>query len=352
MEEKSKSAVRASLKALCVLSVLLALFFLVFPAQAADMPASPASQKLIPLGKTTGIKLFSEGAMVVGFAELENAGAASPAKQAGLRCGDVILAVNGAAVDGNEALMEALSRLRQDGRAAITYDRGGTRRTCEVGAVYDAQARTWRIGAWVRDSMAGIGTITYVDPQTGLFGALGHGVCDVDTGALMPFEKGSLMHSSVIGVKKGQEGTPGELTGAFDLTHDQGTLYRNTDSGIYGRLSDSALYDGREALPIVGKREIKTGKAAIITNVDGEKTETCAIEILRVYPENDGSMRDMMIRVTDKRLLEKTGGIVQGMSGSPILQDGKLVGAVTHVLVNDPTRGYGIAVENMLAAAS
>lgn len=348
MERDVKAAARFSMKTICVLSFLLALFFLVFPVQAADMSAAPVSQKLIPLGRTTGIKLFSEGTMVVGFEEVGSNATQSPAKQAGLQCGDIILAVNDMEIDSNEALVEALSGL-SSGEADVTYKREGEEQTCAVSAVYDDQAQTWRLGAWVRDSMAGIGTITYVDPQNGVFGALGHGVCDVDTGTLMPFEDGSLMPSTVIGVKKGQEGTPGELTGSFDMTCDQGTLYYNTGSGIYGQLDNDDLYEGQEALPIVQKSEIKTGKATILANVEGEETEAYEVNILRVYPENDDSMRDMMIEVTDQKLLEKTGGIVQGMSGSPIIQDGKLVGAVTHVLINDPTRGYGISIERMIA---
>lgn len=348
MGNNVKAAVRFSMKTLCVLSFALALFFIVFPVQAADISAVPTSQKLIPLGRTTGIKLFSEGTMVVGFAEVGSKKSQSPAQQAGLECGDIILAVNETEIDSNESLMDALSVL-PDGNAAVTFKRDGEEQTCSVSAIYDDEAQTWRLGAWVRDSMAGIGTITYVDPQTGVFGALGHGVCDVDTGELMPFENGSLMSSNVIGVKKGQEGTPGELTGSFDMTCDQGTLYLNTNSGIYGRIDEISVYEGQKALDTVKKSEIKTGKATILANVDGEQTESYEINILRVYPENDDSMRDMMIQVTDERLLEKTGGIVQGMSGSPIIQNDKLVGAVTHVLINDPTRGYGINIERMIA---
>ena len=349
MEKNSKTAAYLSWKALCVTSFLLALLFLVFPVQAADMTdqALPTSQKLIPLGRTTGIKLFSEGTMIVGFADVAESGGASPAKQAGLQCGDVILSVNDTKIDSNEALMQALDSAQTEA-LTVVYDRNGTQQTCKVQTVYDAQAETYRMGAWVRDSMAGIGTITYVDPETGAFGALGHGICDVDTGVLMPFEEGSLMGSSVIGVKKGQEGTPGELTGSFDMSCDQGVLYRNTNSGIYGQITDSSLYEGEKALPIAKKDEIKEGAATIISNVDGKETQSYDVEIVRVYAEDDDSMRDMMIEIKDKALLEKTGGIVQGMSGSPIIQNGKLIGAVTHVLINDPTRGYGISIERML----
>ena len=346
--ENLKAAARFSIKTFCLLSFLLALFFLVFPVQAADISAAPASQKLIPLGRTTGIKLFSEGTMVVGFAKVGDEQQPSPAQQAGLECGDIILSVNGTEISSNETLVDALSTL-PDGQAEVTFKRDGEERICSVSAVYDSEGQTWRMGAWVRDSMAGIGTITYVDPQTGVFGALGHGVCDVDTGELMPFENGSLMPSSVIGVRKGREGEPGELTGSFDMTRDQGTLSLNTISGIYGHIDDAEVYEGQEALELVPKSGIQTGKATILANVDGEKTESYDIEILRIYPANDDSMRDMMIQVTDKSLLEKTGGIVQGMSGSPIIQNGRLVGAVTHVLINDPTRGYGISIERMIA---
>ena len=168
----------------------------------------------------------------------------------------------------------------------------------------------------------------------------------------MPIGGGSLMPSQVAGAEKGEVGSPGELVGEYDLTRDQGVLYQNTDSGIYGKITDSSLYEGRQALETAPKSQIKEGKAQVIANVDGDDTAYYDVEILKVYPDDDDeSNRNMMIKVTDKELLEKTGGIVQGMSGSPIVQNGKLIGAVTHVLVNDPTRGYGIFIENMLDTA-
>lgn len=343
MEKNEISLMRISSKALCMLAFALALLFVMFPVSAGDF----SSQQLIPLGKTTGIKLFSEGTMIVGFEEIAQ-GSASPAQKAGLECGDVILSVNGKEVESNGSLTSIMSEL-EDGRAEVVYERSGEQKSCTVSAVYDKERERWMMGAWVRDSMAGIGTITYVDPETGRFGALGHGICDVDTGGLMPFEEGGLMPSSVIGVKKGIQGTPGELTGAFDTASDQGTVQSNSSGGIFGTLSDESLYSGEEALPLMKKSEIVPGKAQILANVEGESQKAYGIEIVRVYPENDSSMRDMMIQVTDKELLEKTGGIVQGMSGSPIIQNGKLAGAVTHVLINDPCRGYGISIERMLA---
>jgi stage IV sporulation protein B len=306
--------------------------------------------RLIPLGRTTGIKMFAEGAMVVGFAELDAAGGVSPAEKAGLKLGDVIIAVNDTAVGSNEDLTAALAAASGPALTVVAK-RDGTQQTYMLEAVLDADAGVYKIGAWVRDSIAGIGTITYVDPASGDFGALGHGISDADTGQLMDLSAGSLMASSVAGVKKGEPGEPGELTGEFDLTRNQGVLSDNTARGIFGSITRPGLYENTEALAIAPKADIETGPAQIISNVEGENRETYDIRIVKVYGGSDDSARDMMIEVTDPDLIAVTGGIVQGMSGSPIIQNGKLVGAVTHVLLNDPLRGYAIAIENMLAAA-
>ena len=191
----------------------------------------------------------------------------------------------------------------------------------------------------------------FFDPQSGTFGALGHGVTDVDTGQLLPLDHGSIMDASVKAVKKGERASPGELKGDFDLTRDSGTLYANTECGIFGKLSaeDAAKITGA-ALPIAKKDEIKTGRAAILATVSGNETREYDIEIEKIYSPS-GSTRNLMLRVTDEELLAQSGGVVQGMSGSAILQDGKIIGAVTHVLLDDPSRGYGIFIENMLSAA-
>ena len=310
--------------------------------------AVPRSGKLIPLGRTTGIKLFSEGAMIVGFAELTTVGGASPAKAGGLEIGDVIIAVDGTAVTSNDSLQAALSGLGA-GRTTITAKRAGEALDHAIEAVHDGE--NWRIGAWVRDSIAGIGTITFVDPANGAFGALGHGISDADTGQLMGLDSGAIMDSTVSGVKRGEAGNPGELSGRFDLTEDQGVLYANTGTGIFGRITKEEVYAGVDALEIAAKTEIREGPAFILSNVEGRDIRRYDIEVVRIYRGDDGSGRDMMIRVTDPELIALTGGIVQGMSGSPIVQGGKLIGAVTHVLVNDPLRGYGIGIERMLAEA-
>ena len=209
----------------------------------------------------------------------------------------------------------------------------------------------YAIGAWIRDSMAGIGTMTYYDPDSGAFGALGHGITDSDTALLMPFSSGSILASTVKAVKKGTAGEAGELRGDFDLTGDLGDLYANTNSGIFGTLSPCELTEQMgQALPVAEPDEVHTGPATIRSNVDGDAVREYDIEILKVSAgASDG--RELLISVTDPELIDATGGIVQGMSGSPILQDGKFVGAVTHVLLNDPTKGYGILLDTMLSAA-
>ena len=239
---------------------------------------------------------------------------------------------------------------RGEDAAALTVKRGS--RTIELSAEPEKdEDGEYCLGAWVRDSMAGIGTMTFFDPQSGTFGALGHGVTDVDTGQLLPLDHGSIMDASVKAVKKGERASPGELKGDFDLTRDSGTLYANTECGIFGKLSaeDAAKITGA-ALPIAKKDEIKTGRAAILATVSGNETREYDIEIEKIYSPS-GSTRNLLLRVTDEELLAQTGGVVQGMSGSAILQDGKIIGAVTHVLLDDPSRGYGIFIENMLSAA-
>lgn len=315
---------------------------------AADLCQIDVSRRLIPLGRTTGIKLYSQGTMLVGFSDLDCCGY-SPAERAGLQEGDIILALNGSDIDSNEALVDALKGL-ESSTVTLTVLRDDNTREMRIRAVYDEALGYYRIGAWIRDSIAGIGTISFVDPETGAFGALGHGICDTDTGDLILLDSGSVMESIVTDVIPGKSGTPGQLTGQFNLKEDQGILVKNTDSGIFGRLDNTRLYADQDALPVAEAREVKTGDAYIISNVAGIECEQYDIRIVKVFDDED-SRRDMLIEVTDPDLLEVTGGIVQGMSGSPIIQDGKIVGAVTHVLVNDPTRGYGIFMEDMLEAA-
>lgn len=305
-----------------------------------SVPCLGQSRMLVPVGRTVGIKLFAHGVMVVGLSDRED----TPARACGLREGDVITAINGKAVNSIEEVEQALNHTGD--HLELTAARDGA--PVSLQAEHVACDGPCKLGAWVRDSMAGIGTVTFYDPATGVFAALGHGINDVDTGLLMPLRSGSVMPSAVSAVVKGQQGKPGELHGSFDLDRDVGQLTTNTDWGIFGR--GEADYFSGQPVEVADRGELKTGKAAILANVEGDTVEEYAVEILRVYPIRGRDHQSLMLRVTDPALLERTGGIVQGMSGSPILQNGKLVGAVTHVLVNDPTRGYGISIQEMLEA--
>lgn len=320
---------------------------LLLPVTAGNIDA--AEKKLIPLGKTTGIKMFSGGAMIVGFASNEAGGGPSPARISGLRVGDVILAVNGTDVESNEELSAMMAALTDD-TVLLTVLRDGGETDIKINGLLPSDKGGYMLGAWVRDSMAGIGTITYIDPETGAFGALGHGICDVDSGILMPFDNGSIMPSTVTGAIKGKSGSPGQLVGSFDLKNDTGLLFQNTGKGIFGCITDSSLYSDCQAVEVAPLSEVKCGKIEILSNIDGQKVGRYSAKIVKLL-EDEGGCRDFVIEITDEELIGKTGGIVQGMSGSPILQDGKLIGAVTHVLVNDPTRGYGIAIDNMMSEA-
>ena len=321
---------------------------------AASGPAQPAvsvssiPETLIPIGHTIGIKLFSEGVLVVGLSEVESAGGtAAPAKDCGLKVGDFILQVDGTEVESTEHF-QALMQQAAGEAVKLQIERNGKAMQLEASCVPGGDG-VWRLGAWIRDSLAGIGTMTFYDPATGVFGALGHGINDVDTALLMPLDVGSIMDSTVKAVKKGSAGDPGELRGNFNLTWDRGDLYANTDCGVFGTMDACEMTQG-QALPVAQPEETALGAATILSNVSGDAVEEYQIEITRIC-NLQGQTQNFVVKVTDPRLLEATGGIVQGMSGSPILQNGKLIGAVTHVMVDDPTSGYGICITNMLQQA-
>lgn len=311
-------------------------------AGAADLTGEREDTRmLVPVGQTVGIKLFARGVLVVKLPEED-----SPARACGLKEGDVILSCGGSTITSTEQFQSLLQK--SDGeKTDLQVHRNGVTMCVTVDPEANEQGN-YCIGAWIRDSMAGIGTMTYYDPETGTFGALGHGIADVDTAQLMPFSDGEILPSKVKAVKKGEAGCAGELRGDFDLTRGLGDLYANTDCGVFGTLesADDALELG-DAIPT---GEARKGSAVIRANVEGDRVEEYDIEIVKVL-SNAPDGRDMVLSVTDPDLIAKTGGIVQGMSGSPIIQGGKLVGAVTHVLLNDATRGYGISIETMLNAA-
>ena len=304
-----------------------------------------SSRELVAAGSPFGVKLYTDGVLVVGLGDVETAeGIVSPAREAGIETGDVVLSVNGQNVMTNEDI----SRLVSDSEQEMEFEilrKDKSFRVKVKPAFTDAGNK---IGMWVRDSTAGIGTVTFVDKQTGMFGGLGHGICDIDTGEIMPLLHGSVVTAQVNGVIKGKAGSPGELTGIINEKEEIGTILKNTQTGVYGTLSDLGGIDTSRLYETCSRSGVKTGKATIICDV-GDGTKEYAVEIEKVY-NGTSKTKNMSIRVTDKELLSKTGGIVQGMSGSPIIQNGKLIGAVTHVLVNDSSKGYAIFIENMLDA--
>ena len=317
----------------------------ILPVKTVDVEVSE-EKILIPGGDLVGLALETQGLIVVGMSDLGKT--ASPARKAGLKSGDLITEIDGQKVESVEALSEMLVPGRE---AQVTVLRRGDTKTLALTPALDPRDNAARIGAWVRSGAAGVGTLTYIDPESGDFGALGHAVADIDTGVTMPVAEGSIYESEIVQINRGERGAPGEIVGDFfSAEKSVGEISANGDFGVFGTSysggTDRLLYP--EGLPVAARSEVQTGKAAILSNVDGQVRQyECEIE--HVNPEQD--MRAMVIRITDPELIQKTGGIVQGMSGSPIIQNGKLIGAVTHVLVNDPTRGYGIFIENMLDAA-
>ena len=309
--------------------------------------SAPAAAKerpmLVPMGCTVGIAMSTDGALVIGLASTENGGAPSPAAQAGLLPGDLITAVDGEKVGSAAELRESVGEMSGES-LVVSVKRG--EESMELSLCPNCENGRPELGLWLRDSVAGIGTLTFYDPQSGLYGALGHGVNDVDSGVMLPLGEGSIMSSSVSEVKKGAPGAPGELRGAIETEKKLGEIAQNTGCGIFGQLSAAPT---GEAIPIAFSSELELGAASILSNVSGTEIEEFEVEITRVY-RGDDSGRSLMLSVKDEALLERTGGIVQGMSGSPIVQNGRLVGAVTHVLVNDPTRGFGIGIEQMISA--
>ena len=286
--------------------------------------ATSRERTVIPLGKAVGIKLFADGVLVVGLAE----GSDCPARRCGLKTGDIITAINGTHITSTEQVQQLL----QEGGETVTLSvhRDGKALTCTA---HMDDEDTRQLGAWIRDSMAGIGTLTYYDPATGQYGALGHGITDVDTAQLMPLQSGSIMETTVKAVKKGVKGEAGELKGDFSRQRDVGSVTVNSDGGIFGTVADVAYLGGGKPVPVAAPHQVKTGSATILSTVAGGETEEYTVDILRVYGDG-AATRNLLLRVTDQRLLDITGGIVQGMSGSPILQNGRIVGAVTHVCVN------------------
>lgn len=302
------------------------------------------TRMLLTGGMNFGVRLATDGVLVVGFGENGTDGRASAAYRAGIRLSDAILSVNGkkmltandvsAAVDASEGKPLTLLCRRKGETLSFTV-------TPE-----EAENGKYKIGTWLRDSSAGIGTVTFIDPTTLSFGGLGHGICDTATGEIIPVSRGSVTDAVITGIERGSAGAPGEMKGYLGK-HKRGTLLTNTECGLFGILSD--LPKGAMLLPVGRPSDVTCGEATLLSTLDGEEVTPYKIQITAIG-DKDSKTKSFSIKVEDEALLSKTGGIIQGMSGSPIIQNGKLIGAVTHVLIADPTGGYGIFIENMLDA--
>jgi len=305
--------------------------------------------KVVPLGTAIGVRINTDGVMVLGTGNfLGTDGETHSPSEGILRAGDLIFKVNGQNINCKETLSQTIAKSK--GNIFLYLRRNDTEMQVEIIPEIAVTDGIRHIGAWVRDSTKGIGTLTYYNPRTSTFGALGHGIMDVDTKKLMSVKSGMIMPSTVTSVKKGARGAPGELEGTVDAARSLGQIIMNSPSGIYGRLDSHAAAEivTREPMPIALRSHIKEGPATILTSVSGSAVQEFEIYIESVNRFTTDETKGMVIRITDPQLLKITGGIVQGMSGSPILQNGRVVGAVTHVFVQDPTKGYGIFIESMM----
>ena len=299
---------------------------------------------VMPGGQSVGVTLHTQGALVVGLGSFENPSgeAVCPARESGIRVGDVILAVEGTGVKDAAHLTSLCNETK--GEIRLRLERSGEELEVTLQPAQDATDGIYKMGMWVRDSTAGIGTLSFYAMDSLRYGALGHPITDVDTGALLSVKEGEILHSSVLGVSQGSSGLPGELQGTFSaVSQHLGTIDTNSDLGIYGELYapvQNPLYP--QGLLLAYPEEVHTGPAQLLATVDEAGVQAYDCQIIKVYPQTEAAGKGMIVQITDPDLIEKTGGIVQGMSGSPIIQDGKLIGAVTHVFVNDPLRGYCI----------
>lgn len=299
-------------------------------------------------GEIFGIKLFTDGVLVVDAESVQSEGkTVNPAEKAGIKIGDIIKSVNGKNVYTNKALSEIIEKSNGE-ELQVTVVRGNDTLNVSFSSVKEDGTGKFKAGLWVRDSTAGIGTVTFYNPQNNSFGGLGHAICDIDTGEIMPMVNGEMAKAYVSGLYKSTNGCVGELCGVF-TGERQGSLCINCEKGMYG-FSD--IIPQNQTVPIALESEVKKGEAEIICTVDKNGPKSYKVEIVKLLKKTGEINKDMIVKITDPELLSKTGGILQGMSGSPIVQNGMLVGAVTHVFINDPTQGYAIFADKMLETSA
>ncbi|QZY57476.1 SpoIVB peptidase [Crassaminicella profunda] len=310
--------------------------------------------KVIPGGQSVGVRLNTKGVLVVGLEEINGIDGKkhNPSREAGLTIGDSIIEINSLKIKDADHVTSIINQ-NKNTEITLKVKRREKIFNVKIKPVKSIDEGEYRIGLWVRDKTAGVGTLTFYHPDTMRFGALGHAITDIDTGLLLTVDHGQIVKSKVASIKQGKRGHPGEIKGIFyETSKPMGNLEKNTHFGIFGKAYEPITNDiYKKPIEISYQNQIHEGKATILTTIDNNKIEEYEVYIEKVNRQRTPNTKSMIIKVTDKRLLKKSGGIVQGMSGSPIIQDGKLIGAVTHVFVNDPSKGYGLFIEWMIKKA-
>ena len=305
---------------------------------------------VIPVGNIAGVKLYTNGVLVVGMSEIEGEDSKTykPYENSGIEEGDTIVKVNNTMIYSTDDLIENVN-LSNGENVKIEYIHEKETKECSIRPV-KTNEEEYKLGLWVRDSAAGVGTVTFYEPETQQFGALGHGITDIDTGDLLNISSGEFVTAKVLNIKKGEDGNPGKIQGTVEEQETIGEITKNTEFGIYGKIEDASSLniDMSKEMEVALRDEIQTGKATILCSLDNQTVKEYEIEITKIYRENNYNNKSMEIKLTDQALIEKTGGIIQGMSGSPIIQNGKFVGAVTHVFVDSATEGYAVFGDLML----
>ncbi len=304
---------------------------------------------VVPLGNAIGLKLYTNGVLVVGMSEINGK---KPYENTGIEEGDMIVNVDNVAINSTAELVKVVNKAGEK-EIEVEYVRKGKTMQTSIIPV-ETENNVYKLGLWVRDAAAGVGTVSFYEPSSGMFAALGHGIQDVDTQELLTIAKGDFVTTRILSITKGTKGNPGKIQGSIDNQTTLGEIYKNTEFGIYGKLNNTAALNinASDAVEVAGRDEIQTGEAKIICTLEDNIKKEYKVEIEKIYKNNNENNKSMLIKITDKDLIEKTGGIIQGMSGSPIIQNGKLVGALTHVLVNNPEMGYGVFADIMVKQMS
>lgn len=319
------------------------------PLKAINVSVLPRT-KVIPVGNIAGVKLYTSGVLVVGMSEIEGKDNKiyKPYENTGIKEGDTITKINNKYISSTDDLIDNVNKSNGD-TIEVTYIQNEQKKECNITPV-KTNENEYKIGLWVRDSAAGVGTVTFYEPATKTFGALGHGIADIDTGELLNIASGEFVTTRILNITKGEKGNPGKIQGTIENQQTIGEISKNTGFGIYGKVDNisSLEIDASKEMEVALRDEIKLGKAKILCSLDNKNVQEYEIEIKKIYKENNYNNKSMEIEITDENLINKTGGIIQGMSGSPIIQNGKFIGAVTHVLVNNPKEGYAIFGDLML----